>query len=504
MFKTITSFFRLIRVGFVLARHAALIPREIEPQLGFNGRLFGRFVRLVARGGPTLRPGQRYGHAFEALGPVFIKLGQVLSTRADIFGTEFCDDLKHLKDELPPFDTGLARLEIERALEQPIETAFSEFGAVLGAASIAQAHAAILKDGRRVAVKTLRPRIETRITHDVDMLNLAAGLINALVPEARRLEPKAFAATVAETLRLELDLRLEASAADEIGTAMAKSDYMRVPKVVWPLVAKRVLVTEWANGSPLSKPETLDLPGLDRIAIADKLIRAFLTQALDYGVFHADLHEGNLFVAAPSQIIAIDFGIVGRLKPRERLYLAEMLWGFLRRDYKRVAEVHFEAGYVPAHHDVLAFAQALRAVGEPVLGLKATDVSMGRLLSQLFEITAQFDMHLRPELVLLQKTMVSVEGVARRLYPEHNLWEAARPVVKAFIARELSLLAQTKRFFETLKARIEAPPPDPDAALRHELEALRQEVRQNAWISTLGWIAALGLASAMALIWVLA
>lgn len=486
MLRRLSAFLRLIRAGWILARHDALIPREARPYLGPGGRLMAGMVHLFARRSAGQRPGQRYGHAFEALGPVFIKLGQVVSTRADIFGSEFCDDLKRLKDELPPFDTGLARHEVEAALGQPVETLFAEFGEVLGAASIAQAHRAVLRDGRVVAVKILRPGIESRIARDVDMMDLAAGLIHALVPSARRLEPRDFAATVAETLRLELDLRLEASAADEIGSVMNTTDYMKVPGVIWPLTAKRVIATEWADGMALSRPEALDIPGLDRPEVADKLIRAFLTQALDHGVFHADLHEGNLFVSAPSHITAIDFGIVGRLKPRERLYLAEMLWGFLRRDYKRVAEVHFEAGYVPAHHDVLAFAQALRAVGEPVLGQKATEVSMGRLLSQLFEITAQFDMHLRPELVLLQKTMVSVEGVARRLFPEHNLWEAARPVVKAFISREMSPLAQLKRFFDGVRQRIEAPPPEPDTALRLEVAVLKARLdRGHAW--TLGW-----------------
>ncbi|MGZ3298422.1 MAG: AarF/UbiB family protein, partial [Asticcacaulis sp.] len=268
------------------------------------------------------------------------------------------------------------------------------------------------------------------------------------------LEPEAFVETVARSLLIELDLRLEASAADEIGKIINEEPWMSAPKVYWHHVARRVLVTEWVEAMPLSRAEALDLPGLDRKGLADNLIRAFLSQALDHGVFHADLHEGNLFVRAPDHLIAIDFGIIGRLQPKERRYLAEMLWGFLRRDYQRVAEVHFEAGYVPAHQNVESFAQALRAVGEPVLGRAATEVSMGRLLTQLFEITAQFDMHLRPELVLLQKTMVSVEGVARRIYPEHNLWEAARPVVKDWIARELSPVNEARRLIERLIKRL--------------------------------------------------
>jgi ubiquinone biosynthesis protein len=219
---------------------------------------------------------------------------------------------------------------------------------------------------------------------------------------------------------------------------------MTAPGVVWDGVGKRVLTLEWAQGMPMTDPLAAEQPGLDKNALADNVVRAFLVQALDYGAFHADLHEGNLFASAPAELTAVDFGIVGRLGPGERRYLAEILWGFLQRDYPRIARVHFEAGYVPPNHSVEAFAQALRAVGEPVIGKQASQVSMGRLLGQLFEITALFDMHLRPELILLQKTMVSVEGVARRLNPDHDLWAAAQPVVERWILRELGPRAQIR------------------------------------------------------------
>ena len=226
---------------------------------------------------------------------------------------------------------------------------------------------------------------------------------------------------------------------------MAADGYMASPKVVWDGVGKRVLTMEWAEGLPLSDAAALDQPGLDRKALADNLTRAFLAQALDHGVFHADLHEGNLFIAAPAKLYAVDFGIIGRLGPVERRYLAEILWGFLRRDYERVAQVHFDAGYVPAHHSVSAFAQALRAVGEPVFGRRANAVAMSRVLTQLFEITALYEMRLRPELVLLQKTMVTVEGVARRIDARHDIWAAAEPVVRRWIARELSPISRVKQ-----------------------------------------------------------
>ncbi|HEY1752328.1 MAG TPA: 2-polyprenylphenol 6-hydroxylase [Caulobacteraceae bacterium] len=467
--SSLSSYLRLVGAAWVLVRADALIPREADPLLPGGVRALGRVLRLFS-GGAKGRPGERLAAALERLGPVGIKLGQFLSTRADIFGADFAEDLSRLKDRLAPFPLERARAAIAAALGRPTEAVFIELDEAAAGASLAQAHRARLAGGRQVAVKVLRPGIEGRVAADAEALRTAARLAEAWAPAARRLEPRAFAETVLRALELELDLRFEAAGADELRAVMAHDGYMRAPAVVWEGVARRVLTLEWAPGLPLSDPAALAAPGLDRPLLADNLIRAFLAQALDHGVFHADLHEGNLFVAAPARLTAVDFGIVGRLGPGERRYLAEILWGFLRRDYARVAKVHFEAGYVPAHHDEAAFAQALRAVGEPVFGLKARDVSMGRLLAQLFEITALFDMRLRPELVLLQKTMVTVEGVARRIDPDNDIWAAAEPVVARWIARELSpaaalrSLAREARTVLGALARAAEPPPDPDAA----------------------------------------
>lgn len=441
----LAAFARLLAVGWTLIRADALIPREVDPLLPTGVQTLGRVLRLFAgRQAKVGRPGERLATALESFGPVAIKLGQVLSTRADIFGGQFAQDLSHLKDRLPPFPTAVARAEIERELGRPVESLYATFGEPVAAASIAQAHEATMLDGRRVAVKVLRPGIERRVDSDSRVLLMVAGLVERLIVPARRLEPVLFARIVVRALELELDLRMEAAGAGEVGEVMARDSYMRAPAVVWDGVGKRVLTLEWASGLPLSDPATLEAPGLDRQALADNLIRGFLAQAVDHGVFHADLHEGNLFVSAPSTITAVDFGIIGRLGARERRFLAEILYGFLIRDYRRVAQVHFDAGYVPRHHDIDAFAQALRAVGEPVFGRAASQVSMGRLLAQLFEVTALFEMRLRPELVLLQKTMVTVEGVARRLYPDHDIWQAADPVVRRWISRELSPVARVR------------------------------------------------------------
>jgi ubiquinone biosynthesis protein len=337
----------------------------------------------------------------------------------------------------------VAAAEVERALGRPVASLFSRFDDAVGAASLAQVHSALLLDGRRVAVKVLRPGIEARVAADIAALTLAARVTEAIAPAAQRLEPRAFAATIARALTLELDLRFEAAGADELREAMDLDPYMTAPKVIWDGVARRVLTLEWVKGEALSDAAVLDRPDMDRTRLAADLIRGFLAQAMDHGVFHADLHEGNLFIDA-GRLVAVDFGIVGRLGPGERRYLAEILWGFLNRDYLRVADVHFRAGYVPAGHDRAAFAQALRAVGEPIFGRAAADVSMTRLLTQLFEITDLFDMRLRPELVLLQKTMVTVEGVARRVDPGLDIWLAAEPVVRRWIGRELSPVSRLK------------------------------------------------------------
>jgi ubiquinone biosynthesis protein len=484
--RPLEAWLRLMGWGWVLVRHDALIPREVTHLLPVWVRWIAHLLHAFAgREGRDGRPGQRLGKAFEHLGPVAIKLGQVLATRADIFGVEFARDLGRLKDALAPFPVDQARREVERSLGRPVESLFTDFGPPVAAASLAQAHPAWLADGRKVAVKVLRPGIERRVAHGLDSMRLAARLAVRFAPLARRLEPSAFVETIARALQLELDMRLEAAAASELKDILDKvreggGGHMSAPAVIWDGVGKRVLTLEWAAGLPMTDPLAAEQPGLDKNALADNVVRAFLTQALDYGTFHADLHEGNLFCQAPAELTAIDFGIVGRLGPGERRYLAEILWGFLSRDYDRISRVHFEAGYVPPEHSVEAFAQALRAVGEPVIGKQASQVSMGRLLGQLFEITDLFDMHLRPELILLQKTMVSVEGVARRLNPDHDLWEAARPIVERWIRRELGPQAQVRDALEEVRATLKAlsrlaqDPPSPQTIII-------REVRTPAW-----------------------
>ena len=483
----IGAFGRMTAAVWALVRNDALLPRELDGLYPSSVAGLAKLLRIFAGSGARNgRPGERLARSLEGMGPVAIKLGQVLSTRGDFFGREFAEDLGRLKDQLSPFPTAIARAELERTLGRSIESLFAEFSDPIAAASLAQAHEAKLLDGRKVAVKVLRPGIERRVADDAESLILAARLIDRWIAPARRLEPRAFATTVVRATMLELDLRLEAAGADELREVMAMDGYMTAPAIVWEGVGKRALTMEWARGWPLSDPDALTQPGLDRQAAADNLIRAFLSQALDHGVFHADLHEGNLFVAAPSKLTAVDFGIIGRIGSVERRYLAEILWGFLNKDYEGVARTHFNAGYVPAHHSVAAFAQALRAVGEPVFGRPASEVPMSRVLMQLFEITALYDMHLRPELVLLQKTMTMVEGVARRIQPDHDIWTAADPVVRRWMARELSPAARVKRFADeaaTALRNIARLLENPPAAATLDVNATQGERSALLWFA---------------------
>ena len=354
---------------------------------------------------------------------------------------------------------------------------FPDLSEPIAAASLAQVHRMQTADGAK-AVKILRPKVERLIDRELRAMKRAARTVERVNVESRRLAPVAFTETVAEAMEKELDLRLEAGGADEMRELSFKAGYYYIPEVDWERSGKRVLTTEWVDGLPLTDPEAANTPGVDRAALANAVTRGFLDHAIHHGVFHADMHEGNMIVTPDGRLALVDFGIIGRIGLNERRFLAEILWGFLKRDYHRVAEVHFEAGYVPADKSVGDFAQALRSVGEPIHGKSASDVSMGRLLLQLLDFTHTFGMKLRPELVLLQKTMVQVEGVARSIDPGHDIWSAAEPVVKDWIAQNLGpagaakLVAQNvkdvadrlKRLPEVMdqfEAKLNAPEPEP-------------------------------------------
>lgn len=434
MFGALSDYWRLMRAGTALARHDVILPGEYKSRLPLPAKIAGGILRLFG-GGAKGRPGQRLAHALEGLGPAYIKLGQLLATRPDVFGPEVAGDLSRLKDNLPPFPMKQARaaLVAEFGAEEAARL-FPDLSEPVAAASLAQVHRMELPDGAR-AVKILRPGIEQRLERELSAMRRAARTIEGVSSESRRLRPIAFTETIATSMMRETDLRLEAGGADEMRAVHEKTGYFRIPKVDWERSGRRVLTAEWIEGTPLTAAGALDRPGLDRNKLANDIIRGFLASALDYGVFHADMHEGNAIVTPEGQIALVDFGIIGRIGPVERRFLAEILWGFLKRDYVRIAEVHFEAGYVPASQSVGDFAQALRSIGEPLFGRTAEEVSMGKVLLQLFDYTHTFGMALRPELVLMQKTMVQVEGVARAIDPGVNIWNASEPVVGEWIRR---------------------------------------------------------------------
>jgi ubiquinone biosynthesis protein len=446
--------FRLLHIARTLARHDALIPREYKDAMPASLKL----ARAVLGIGPTrdkdLPPGQRLARALESLGPASIKLGQVLATRPDLVGPDIATALEELQDRLPPFPTSQARAEIESEFGKPVEAMFSQFGEPVAAASIAQVHEAETTDipPHRVAVKVLRPDIEADFARDLSAGALAARMSEALWEEARRLRPVAVAEALAHSVALELDLRMEGAAASELAERTKTDTDFRVPEVDWNRSSARVLTTEWIAGTPIRDVEALKAAGHDPKRIAILVVRCFILQALRDGFFHADMHPGNLFVDAEGRLVAVDFGIMGRLDPSMRRFMAETLAGFLARDYVRVAQVHYDVGFVPAHHPLDTFAQALRAIGEPIFGKQARDVSMARLLQQLLDTTRRFDMQAQPQLVLMQKTMVVVEGVARGLDPDFDIWEASRPVVERWMLQQMGPEARLRDMGEGVSA----------------------------------------------------
>ena len=438
------NIWRLIRTGATFERTGAMAlvlqGFGAPPGLRVAARLIGwPFKWLGLRGDPALPPVTR---ALTALGPVYIKFGQTLATRPDIVGEEMAGQLKYLQDKLPPFPLDQARAMVAAELGLPVDQMFSEFSEPVAAASIAQVHRALLaEDGRQVAVKVLRPGIEKAFRKDLDAFFFAARTIEFLAPFARRLRPMDVITHFEGVVMGELDLRLESAAASEFASNTAKDAGFQVPKPLWRLSGRRVMTLDWAEGINMAENAAIDAAGHDRKALAARVLQLFLSHALRDGFFHADMHQGNLKVAANGDIIAYDFGIMGRIDEYTRRVYAEILMGFIQRNYRRVAEVHFEAGYVPADRDVEAFASALRAVGEPIFGMEANHISMARLLSYLFEVTERFGMETRTELILLQRTMVVVEGVARGLDPNINIWQVAGPVVQDYISRNVGPLA---------------------------------------------------------------
>ena len=434
MTRASTHIFRLLRWGRILARHGAL--RGIEQDINTPAQV--RRLCRIARFGAVQPKVPDYAGAFQAIGPAAIKLGQALATRPDLVGADAARNLLTLQDNLPPVDFALIRREIESSFGKPLETMFASVDEVpVGAASIAQVHKAVTTEGRVVAIKVMRPGIREKLARDIDTYEWAAAHLEALGGEASRLRPRLVIANFKRWTVRELDLRREAASSSELADAMRSYEGYRVPGVDWDRTNGRVMTIDWIDGTKISETQALIDQGIDLPALAKRLVLAFLTQAISSGFFHADMHQGNLFVERDGTIAAIDFGIMGRIDRRARMWLAEILYGLTTGNYRRVAEIHFEAQYVPSYHSVDEFATALRAVGEPMRGKPVSELSVGQMLDGLFAITRDFDMQTQPHLLLLQKTMVMVEGLATQLDPAINMWDTSGPFVKNWIRDEL-------------------------------------------------------------------
>ncbi len=433
MTRPVTHIWRLLKWGRTLARHGAL--RGIEGDA--NTPLPVKRLARLARFGTSQPQVPDYASAFQEIGPAAIKLGQTLATRPDLVGEEAAHNLLSLQDALPPIPFAEIEQAIAASFGRPASELFAEIDPEpVGSASIAQVHRGVTSDGREVAIKVLRPGIRERFARDIETYEWAAAHLEQLGAEARRLRPALTIANFRRWTNRELDLRREAASASELADGVRAIAGYEVPEIDWDRTNSRVLTVAWVDGIKISKVEELRAAGHDLPELASRLVLAFLTQAISAGFFHADMHQGNLFVKADGTIVAIDFGIMGRIDRRARQWLAEILYGLTTGNYRRVAEIHFEAQYVPGHHSVDEFATALRAVGEPMRGKPVSELSVGQMLDGLFAITRDFDMQTQPHLLLLQKTMVMVEGIATQLHPGINMWDVSAPYVKSWIRDE--------------------------------------------------------------------
>ena len=470
----INNFFFLIKIIRVFKRHALL--NLISTSIRFK-ILFRIFTEIIAIGtfkDQTIskeKNGIRIAKALNELGPSFVKLGQLISTRPDIVGNEIAEDLSLLRDNLPPFSQSEAIKIIESELGNKIEAIFQNFSKPIAAASIAQVHYGEIVEGGKtisVAIKVLRPNIDTIIYQEMERLEWLTSFMENF-SEFKRLRPKSIIQKAKEVIKFELDLRYEAAAASELSENTKIDETFYVPKIYWEKVSKRVLTMEKVNGTPADKIKKLIDNNFNIKKSASNLIINFLRQAIRDGYFHADLHQGNLFLDKEGNLLAVDFGIMGRLDKKNRKYLAEIIYGFIRQDYLHIAKIHKEAGLIDNNVSTEDFSQALRSIGEPIINQKAKNISMGNVLVQLFDITKQFNMSLQPQLLLLQKTMITVEGVARKLDPEINFWDVSKPEIEKWLKDELGIKNRLKQTQEALEALSRTMPDIPDFISRADL-----------------------------------
>tara|TARA_Y100001970_G_scaffold266308_1_gene354817 strand:+ start:4257 stop:5825 length:1569 start_codon:yes stop_codon:yes gene_type:complete len=399
----------------------------------------------------NLKDEEKLCNSIQEMGTTFIKLGQFLSTRPDIIGEELSLQLEKLQDRVPPFSTNDAKEIIKKNLGNEIFESIINFGEPIAAASIAQVHKAQINDDgtiKDVAIKILRPNIKKTFNDEIDALMLVAYIIENLVSKTKRLKLVEVVFLLKEITNHEMDLRFEAAAANEFYENTKNDAGFKVPKIYWNFTSEEILTLDWIEGISIREKEILESKNINIKNISTNIIQHFLRHAVRDGFFHADMHQGNIFIDENGEIVPIDFGIMGRMDKLNRRYLAEILYGFVQRDYKKVAEVHIVAGLVPNNVNVDELAQALRSIGEPIFGQSVKDISGGKLLKQLFDVTEKFNMQTQPQLLLLQKTMVVVEGVARKLNPDTNIWETSKPVLEKWLKETKDPISN---FTKTLK-----------------------------------------------------
>jgi ubiquinone biosynthesis protein len=492
---------RIAHINIVLLRHGLdeliLAMPLFRPFRFLKIFMFWRWFKS-----PAGTRGERIRGALEDLGPIFVKFGQILSTRRDLLPNDIAIELARLQDRVAPFPGADARVIIEKSLGQPLSATFAEFDETpLASASIAQVHAARLLNGREAVIKVIRPGIEPVIRDDIELMYTIADLAERYVADARRLHPREVVAEFEKTIFDELDLMREAANASQLKRNFKDSTQLHVPEVFWPCVRRNVMVMERINGIPVSDIAQLRARGIDMKQLAERGVEIFFTQVFRDSFFHADMHPGNIFVDARDptdpRYIAVDFGIIGTLSPSDHRYLAENFIAFFNRDYRRVAELHIESGWVPAGTRINEFEAAMRTVCEPVFERPLKDISFGALLLRLFQTGRRFDMEVQPQLVLLQKTLLNIEGLGRDLYPELDLWKTAKPYMERWMRQQIGLPSIARRIRRELPVWSERLPELPSrlnqalddlAAMRQhiaehsqEMHRLRRELRNNGW-----------------------
>ncbi|MGA7985679.1 MAG: ubiquinone biosynthesis regulatory protein kinase UbiB [Burkholderiales bacterium] len=486
MVSRLLRLLRIILIGLRFGLH------ELVPRIEHN-RLIALFARSDA--GPRA---VRLRRALETLGPIFVKFGQVLSTRRDLLPSDIADELAKLQDRVPPFPSAQALAEIERSLGKSIAEVFSDFARdPVASASIAQVHLAVLHDGREVAVKVLRPDVEAAVAKDLALLETAAGLIELLWADGRRLKPREVVAEFSRHLEDELDLMREAANASQLRRNFVDSTLLLVPEIYWDWCSQRVMVMERMHGTPVSQTATLRAKGIDIPRLARAGVEIFFTQVFRDGFFHADMHPGNIFVADDGRYVALDFGIMGALRETDKNYLAQNFIAFFNRDYRRVAQAHLDAGWVPEETRVDEFEAAIRAVCEPIFARPLKEIYFGKLLLRLFQTSRRFNVAVQPQLVMLQKTLLNIEGLGRELDPELDLWKTAKPYLERWMSEQigwrglLKALRQEAPYWATTLPQLprllqRALAEDRLGAMHATLEKLaRENARRNKLISAL-------------------